>query len=577
MISNNSANFAGGILCDPGSGPFIKNCRILNNTGDGIFCHSDSPVLISNCIVRGNTERGILCDSNDTVINCLISDNGNFGIICYSDSEVLIDNCIIENNVSGGISIWQRTSALIKNCNIIGNVGVEVGGIYNDAGSLMTLVNSNICLNKGKVSGGIYGWRSEPVIINCSIWGNVGDERGGIYYRNSSNLMLTNTILWNNFPGQMYTDWFSAAIVRYCDVQGGKDGLDLSSQNELTWGEGNIEADPCFVMPGYWVDANDPNIIVEPNDPRAVCIEGDYHLLPDSPCIDAGDPNFVAEPNETDLDGNPRILDGDDDSIPVIDMGAYEFFNTRPVADAGNDQIVECACNTEESTKVILDGSGSYDADMDVLTYTWTGPFIESPTHRVAPTVTLDGGCPGEYVIALVVDDGIDESEPNEVVINVVDTRPPEFEFSVSPMMLWPPNHKMVEITPSWTVSDECDPSPEVSLVSVVANEGDDIIGDGHTSNDIQIDDDGFIFVRSERSGTNTGRIYTITYQAVDDCGNTTVRSATVGIPHDFKVLAGIASRWLWINHTGNLPEDLNGDGIVNLKDIAIFANNWIK
>jgi hypothetical protein len=158
-----------------------------------------------------------------------------------------------------------------------------------------------------------------------------------------------------------------------------------------------------------------------------------------------------------------------------------------------------------------------------------------------------------------------------------VDTTPPEFEFSVAPTMLWPPDHKMVEITPSWTVSDECDTTPDVSLVSVVANEGDDAIGDGHTSNDIQIGEDGSIYLRSERSGISNDRIYTITYQAVDDCGNATVCGATVSIPHDFKVLARIASRWLWANSSGKIPEDLNGDGIVNLKDFAIFAENWIK
>jgi hypothetical protein len=160
--------------------------------------------------------------------------------------------------------------------------------------------------------------------------------------------------------------------------------------------------------------------------------------------------------------------------------------------------------------------------------------------------------------------------------LTVVDTMPPQFQFSVAPTMLWPPDHKMVLITPSWTVSDECDATPDVSLVSIIANEGDNTIGDGHTSNDIQIGDDGSIYLRSERSGISNDRVYTITYQAVDDCGNTTVRSATVSIPHDFKVLARIADRWLWAG-AGRIPEDLNGDGFVNLKDIAIFANNWIQ
>ena len=125
-------------------------------------------------------------------------------------------------------------------------------------------------------------------------------------------------------------------------------------------------------------------------------------------------------------------------------------------------------------------------------------------------------------------------------------------------------------------MSDECDASPDVSLVSVVANEDGDDIGDGNTSIDIEIGDDGSIFVRSERSGPSTGRIYTITYQAVDEAGNATIRSATVSIPHELKLLARMGDRWLWRNHTGNLPEDLNDDGVVDFKDIAIFANNWI-
>ncbi|MHC4659374.1 MAG: choice-of-anchor Q domain-containing protein, partial [Planctomycetota bacterium] len=68
-----------------------------------------------------------------------------------------------------------------------------------------------------------------------------------------------------------------------------------------------------------------------------VWVEGDYHLLPGSPCIDAGDNNSVpadttdldgdgntTEPIPWDLDGNPRVVDGDNDGNSVVDMGAYE-------------------------------------------------------------------------------------------------------------------------------------------------------------------------------------------------------------------------------------------------------------
>jgi hypothetical protein len=226
---------------------------------------------------------------------------------------------------------------------------------------------------------------------------------------------------------------------------------------------------------------------------------------------------------------------------------------------------------------VTLDGSGSYDADGDPLTFTWTGPFVGSPANGATPTVTLETGCPDDYVITLVVNDGIEDSEPDEVTITVVDTTPPDFELSVTPTMLWPPDHKMYEITPSWTVSDDCDSTPDVMLVSIAMSETGDIPGGGNTSDDIQIGKDGSIFLRSERSGTGSERTYTITYKAVDDSGNAAVGSATVSIPHDFKVLARIAAQWLRVNPSGRMPEDLNGDGIVNLVDFASFAENWIR
>ena len=113
--------------------------------------------------------------------------------------------------------------------------------------------------------------------------------------------MLSNSIFWANTDqegtiesSQIYQFNSDNPQINYCCVQGWTGAFG---------GMGNIDTDPLFV--------NDAN--------------GDYHLLQDSPCIDTGDPNYIAEPDETDLDGNPRVLDGDDDGIPVVDMGAYEF------------------------------------------------------------------------------------------------------------------------------------------------------------------------------------------------------------------------------------------------------------
>ncbi len=147
----------------------------------------------------------------------------------------------------------------------------------------------------------------------------------------------------------------------------------------------------------------------------------------------------------------------------------------------------------------------------------------------------LDPGCDYSIKVKSSVDETLFDMSDGTFAIDPADTTPPEFELSVTPTVLWPPNHKMVLITPSWTVSDETDPTPEVSLVSIVSNEDDDALGDGHTSDDIQVGDDGSIYLRAERSGTGSDRIYTITYKAVDDCGNVTERSATVSVPHELE------------------------------------------
>ena len=74
-----------------------------------------------------------------------------------------------------------------------------------------------------------------------------------------------------------------------------------------------------------------------------------------------------------------------------------------------------------------------------------------------------------------------------------------------------------------------------MTLLSVTSNEPDNGLGDGDRPNDIVILDDFTFDLRAERSGTGEGRIYTITYEVVDACGNSTVASATVTVPHSNK------------------------------------------
>jgi len=115
-----------------------------------------------------------------------------------------------------------------------------------------------------------------------------------------------------------------------------------------------------------------------------------------------------------------------------------------------------------------------------------------------------------------------------------VDATPPLISGTLSPGVLWPPNHKYVQVTASVNISDNADPAPILELVSVTSNEPDNGLGDGDTENDIVVVDKFNFELRAERSGTGNGRIYTITYKVTDACGNSTLASGQVLVPHDF-------------------------------------------
>ena len=124
------------------------------------------------------------------------------------------------------------------------------------------------------------------------------------------------------------------------------------------------------------------------------------------------------------------------------------------------------------------------------------------------------------------------DHDPVIVGLNVCDEIAPVFEeVSVSPDSLWPANHKYVDVEATVVVSDNFDPNPSVTLVSVTSNEPDNGDDDGDTVNDIVIVDATHFQLRAERSGVGTGRIYTITYMVTDACGNSTTQSVTVTVP----------------------------------------------
>ncbi len=109
--------------------------------------------------------------------------------------------------------------------------------------------------------------------------------------------------------------------------------------------------------------------------------------------------------------------------------------------------------------------------------------------------------------------------------MSIVNAAPVINGLMVDKAEIWPPNHKMVPVTVSYTVTAACGGTPTVKI-DVDSNEGD--------VSDWKIEDAHHLDVRSERLGTQKeGRVYTITVTATDPTGTYSQNEVTVRVPHD--------------------------------------------
>lgn len=187
---------------------------------------------------------------------------------------------------------------------------------------------------------------------------------------------------------------------------------------------------------------------------------------------------------------------------------------------------------TAAGTQVLLAGWCSSDPDEERLTYDWD---FDSDGIFDASGVVVTRVYPlGTHTATLKVTDRAGESDTDTVTINVVDTTPPEIlSVTVTPSVLWSPNHKEVPIVVTVQAQDIGDAAPLASIVGITSNEPVNGLGDGDTAPDWEITGPLSAWVRAERSGTGSGRVYTLLIQCVDLSGNVSTATATVTAPRD--------------------------------------------
>ncbi|MBW8904414.1 MAG: hypothetical protein JF611_01825 [Betaproteobacteria bacterium] len=154
-----------------------------------------------------------------------------------------------------------------------------------------------------------------------------------------------------------------------------------------------------------------------------------------------------------------------------------------------------------------------------------------APTTVNGASASLALSSEGVTTVRYFATDNVGNTESAKTLTVRIDRTPPVATLSLSPDRIWPPNHKLVTVTPSLNTSDNLN-AVVVSAPVVTSNEpqtgcdADDVAGDWSVSG-------AAIQVRAERCGPGSGRTYTVTYTITDAAGNSSQASATVFVPHN--------------------------------------------
>jgi FlgD Ig-like domain/HYR domain len=214
--------------------------------------------------------------------------------------------------------------------------------------------------------------------------------------------------------------------------------------------------------------------------------------------------------------------------------GSQQMIFDRFSLDSNAPVIVSCPPDTVVECGTPKSGLGDWLAG-----FTATDDLDASVTlSNDAPDLFLDGAT----TVTFTATDDAGNASTCSAIVTVVDTTPPTIDVVMDRNVLWPPDHQLVEVCATVTVTDRCDAHAAFTLESITSSEVGNSKSSGGASDDIKYAEVGTpdlcYKLRSERRGDGDGRTYVIAYRATDGSGNSADDTVRVRVPHDESAIA---------------------------------------
>lgn len=238
------------VLVQPGVYTEDLNYNGKNITIASLFLTTQDRNYISQTIIAGEYGISITMVNGEDSTAILYGFSLSYTTIGIDNSSPKIQSCLFDSSFENAIYCSNQSNPIINSCIIR---GIRFGNSISVQNSSITILNTLFFDNGGY--GGIGGLRlnnSNAIIMNSvfhSTWPDPGWYGGVISCSSNSNLIMINTIMWDNqiYNIDCYYGISEISISNSC-LEDGQNSINIGN-SVLNWLDGNIDSDPLFIDP----------------------------------------------------------------------------------------------------------------------------------------------------------------------------------------------------------------------------------------------------------------------------------------------------------------------------------------